>query len=112
MQLKKYTNIQKLKEHMEIDLGFVGYVTEDKAIKITINEFRGQEYIHIREYMKDGDTGFWYPTKKGLAIRPEHVDMAAHLLDQAGEILAKRYLEKIDNSKQLELFEKENMNDR
>ena len=91
---------------MEIDLGFVGYITEDKAIKITINEFRGQEYIHIREYMKDGDTGNWFPTKQGLALRPEFVDMAAHLLDKAGDILTKTYLSKI-KSKQLELFEDE-----
>lgn len=95
---------------MEIDLGFVGYITEDKAIKITINEFRGVEYIHIREYMRDGDTGHWYPTKKGLALRPEHVDMAAYLLDQAGDILTKVYLNKLGMEKQLELFEEENVN--
>jgi hypothetical protein len=94
---------------MEIDLGFVGYITEDKAIKITINEFRGVEYIHIREYMRDGDTGHWYPTKKGLALRPEHVDMAAYLLDQAGDILTKVYLNKLGAEKQLELFEEENV---
>lgn len=94
------------KEYMEIDLGFVGFLTEDKAIKITINEFRGQEYVHIREYMRDGDTGHWFPTKKGLALRPEHVDMAAYLLDQAGEILAKTYLKRTGIcDKQLELFE-------
>lgn len=91
---------------MEIDLGFVGYLSEDKAIKITINEFRGQEYIHIREYMLDGDTGNWFPTKKGLAIRPEHVDMAAHLLEKAGEIMTKIYANKIGNivNNQLSLF--------
>lgn len=103
-------NIPQLKGQMEIDLGFVGYVTDEKAIKITINEFRGREYIHIREYMKDGDTGAWYPTKKGLALRPEHVDMAAHLLDRAGDILTKIYLEKIETyNKQLELFDKETL---
>ena len=92
---------------MEIDLGYVCYLSEDKAIKVTINEFRGQEYVHIREYMMDGDTGHWFPTKKGLSIRPEHVDMAAHLLDKAGEILAQIYLEKTGiKSRQLELFEK------
>jgi hypothetical protein len=92
---------------MEIDLGFVGFLSEDKAIKITINEFRGQEYVHIREYMRDGDTGAWFPTKKGLALRPEHVDMAAHLLDQAGEVLAKTYLKQTGvYDKQLEMFEK------
>lgn len=92
---------------MEIDLGVVGYITEDKAIKITVNEFRGQDYIHIREYMLDGDTGRWFPTKKGLALKPENVDMAAHLLEKAGEIVAKRYWDKIDTEpKQLEFFEK------
>jgi hypothetical protein len=80
---------------MEIDLGFVGYIADGKAIKITINEFRGQEYIHIREYMLDEDTGNWFPTKKGLAIKPEHVDMAAHLLTKAGEIMTKVYANKI-----------------
>ena len=92
---------------MEIDLGFVGYITEDKAVKITINEFRGQEYVHIREYMRDGDTGKWFPTKKGLAIRPENVDMAAHLLDKAGQILTQTYLKRLKTEKQLELFEDE-----
>lgn len=97
---------------MEIDLGFVGYITEDKAIKITINEFRGVEYIHIREYMRDGDTGHWYPTKKGLALRPEHVDMAAYLLDKAGDILTEIYLEKLGGERQLDLFDKEKIYDK
>lgn len=96
---------------MEIDLGFVGYITEDKAVKITLNEFRGVEYVHIREYMKDGDTGKWFPTKKGLALRPEHVDMAAHLLGAAGEILTKTYLKRTGVlDKQLELFTDEGEN--
>ena len=34
---------------MEIDLGFVGYITEDKAIKITLNEFRG---ARVRSYSR------------------------------------------------------------
>jgi succinyl-CoA synthetase beta subunit len=78
---------------MEIDLGFVGYITEDKAIKITINEFRGVEYIHIREYMRD-------------------VDMAAYLLDKAGDILTEIYLEKLGGEKQLDLFDKEKIYDK
>jgi hypothetical protein len=92
---------------MEVDLGIVGYISDDKAIKITVNEFRGQDYIHIREYMLDGDTGKWFPTKKGLALRPDNVDMAAHLLEKAGEIVAKRYWDSIvTEPKQLELFKK------
>lgn len=39
----------------------------DKQIRLTINEFRDIEYIHLREYYQDMDEN-WLPSKKGISM--------------------------------------------
>ena len=69
------------------------------AVKVTINEFRDNLYLHIREYSMDGDTGQWFPTKSGYAMSADEVSSLIPLLEEASEIVAKRY----KNTSQLEL---------
>lgn len=77
---------------MDIDLG-VAYIKEPSGnrIKVTMNEFKGQIYVHIREYMLDGDTLKLYPTKSGYAMTAENLDCVIELLEKASKILAKKY---------------------
>lgn len=78
-------------------------------VKVTMSEFRGQVYIHVRDYQMDGDSGIWYPTKTGYAFTAEETDSIIKALEEASEHFAKytRQLT-IDYENQLEFIFEEN----
>ena len=84
---------------MNVDFGTAFHKPNGNAVKVTINEFRDKLYLHIREYSMDGDTGQWFPTKSGYAMVADEVSSLIPLLEEASEIVAKRY----KNTSQLEL---------
>jgi hypothetical protein len=84
---------------MNIDFGTAFHKANGNAVKVTINEFRDNLYLHIREYSMDGDTGQWFPTKSGFSIPADEVDSIIPLLQEASKEVAKRYI----YSTQLEL---------
>ena len=59
------------------------------VVKITMSDFRGQVYIHVRDYQMDGDSGVWYPTKTGYAFIAEEIDAIVKGLSEASETFAK-----------------------
>ncbi len=92
----------------EYDFGFISPPENGKGIKVTVNQFRHQWYVHLREYMEDQDEGTWFPTKKGIAVKAEYVDILAYVFTDAGKLLTQLYYDEINgliNEKQLELFE-------
>lgn len=74
----------------------------DNVVKITMSDFRGQIYVHIREYQMDGDTGYWFPTKNGYAFIAEEVDSIVSSLKEASEFFAKLTRNKSIEENQLE----------
>jgi hypothetical protein len=76
---------------LNIDFGTAFHKPNGNAVKVTVNEFRDQLYLHIREYAMDGDTGQWYPTKSGYSMPADEVSSLIPLLSQAGEEVAKRF---------------------
>ena len=40
---------------------------KESQIRLTLNEFRGVEYMHLRKYYQDFDEQ-WKPTKDGIAM--------------------------------------------
>lgn len=91
----------------EYDFGFVNKQPNGKGLKVTVNCFRGQWYVHLREYIHDLDEDIWFPTKKGIAIKAEYVDTVAKLFSDAGELLTDIYYKDLPIEKQLELFNEE-----
>ena len=77
---------------MNIDFGTAFHKPNGNAVKVTVNEFRDQIYLHIREYTMDGDTGQWYPTKSGYSMPADEVSSLVPLLEAAGEEVAKRFV--------------------
>ena len=77
---------------MNIDFGTAFHKPNGNAVKVTVNEFRDQLYLHIREYAMDGDTGLWYPTKSGYSMPADEVSSLVPLLEAAGEQVAKRFI--------------------
>lgn len=59
---------------------------DDKQIRLTINEFRGVEYLHLREYYLDFDEN-WKPSSKGCAM-PLDLNNSRELFAGLVEILS------------------------
>jgi hypothetical protein len=76
---------------MNIDFGVAFHKNNGNAVKVTINEFRENLYLHIREYAMDGDTGQWYPTKTGFSFQADEVGSLIPLLVEAEAAVAQRY---------------------
>ena len=58
----------------------------DKQIRLTINEFRDVEYLHLREYYQDLDEK-WLPSNKGVAM-PLTINNSKELFAGLLEILS------------------------
>ncbi len=92
----------------EYDFGFVAHPINGKGTKVTVNQFRNQWYVHLREYIEDPDENIWFPTQKGIAIKAEDVDTVAAMFRDAGQLLTEIYrngVEKLIDNRQLSLFD-------
>lgn len=49
------------------------------CIRLTVNEFRGVEYMSLREYYEDFDSS-WKPTRKGITV-PLTLELVNNLQD-------------------------------
>lgn len=58
----------------------------DSQIRLTINEFRGVEYLSLREYYLDFDEE-WKPTPKGITV-PLSIPVTQELFKGLVEILS------------------------
>ena len=47
--------------------------------RLTVTEFRGEQYLNIREYFLDFDSE-WQPTKKGISV-PLELTFTSNLLE-------------------------------
>jgi|TARA_Y100000389_G_scaffold203800_1_gene253540 hypothetical protein len=77
---------------MNKDFGTAFHKPNGNAVKVTVNEFREKLYLHIREYTMDGDTGQWFPTKSGFSIPADEVSSLIPLLEDASDLVAKRFI--------------------
>ena len=62
------------------------HATEDKQIRLVVNEFRDVEYMHVREYYRDFDET-WMPSNKGVSM-PLTLENARELFAGLLEILS------------------------
>lgn len=59
---------------------------EHRQVRLTVNEFRGEEYLHLREYYLDFEEE-WLPSDKGISISLE-LDTSRELFIALSEILS------------------------
>ena len=59
---------------------------EHRQVRLTVNEFRGVEYLHLREYYLDFEEE-WLPSDKGISISLE-LDTSRELFIALSEILS------------------------
>jgi len=56
-------------------------------VKLTINTFRGVEYLALRKYYQDFDTEDWLPSKEGITMALDF-DNSRNLFISLAEILS------------------------
>ena len=93
----------------EIDFGSAFHKINGNAVKVTVNNFNGKDYLHIREYMLDGDTGRWIPTKTGYSMPPDEVTSLIPLLEDVADYAAQKYMWSTQLELDLENDESENL---
>lgn len=59
---------------------------EYRQVRLTINEFRGTEYVHLREYYLGFDED-WLPSDKGISI-PLEISTSRELFIAFSEIIS------------------------
>jgi hypothetical protein len=55
---------------------------ETEVLRISAEEYKGRKYIDVRIYFEN-DEGEWKPTKKGVTIQPDKVDVFVDLIKKA-----------------------------
>ena len=57
--------------------------TGNMVVRVSKNEFRGNEYIDIRKYYQ-ADDGEWRPTKKGISLS---LDVVERVFEEAKKLI-------------------------
>ena len=56
-----------------------------EEMRVSINEYKGKEYVDMRIYYTTDDGATWNPTKKGITVAPERIDEVIAALNKAKE---------------------------
>jgi hypothetical protein len=68
-----------------MQIGEIGR-TETEVVRVSVEEYKGRKYVDVRIYFEN-DEGEWKPTKKGVTIQPDKIDLFMDLIRQAKESL-------------------------
>ncbi|HUJ69493.1 MAG TPA: transcriptional coactivator p15/PC4 family protein [Syntrophorhabdales bacterium] len=68
-----------------MQIGEIGR-TETEVVRVSVEEYKGRKYVDVRIYFEN-DEGEWKPTKKGVTIQPDKIDLFMDLMRQAKESL-------------------------
>ena len=60
--------------------------TETEVVRVSMEEYKGRKYLDVRIYFAN-DEGEWKPTKKGVTVQPEKIDLFMDLIKKAKETL-------------------------
>lgn len=54
-----------------------------ERIEVAINEYKGKKYLDLRTFYTTDDGVNWLPTKKGITIFPENLELLKNAIEQA-----------------------------
>lgn len=77
------------------ELSYIIREEEYSQVRLTVNEFRGKEYLHLREYFLTFDEE-WQPTPKGIALELD-IDSVRKLFSSLCSIMSQAESEEIIN---------------
>ena len=61
--------------------------TKNKTIRIHVQEFKGNEFLDLREFYRDKESGTLKPSPKGFTVKPELYAELLHGVAAAAEVL-------------------------
>lgn len=54
-----------------------------EQLQISINEYKGKSYLDMRIYYTTDDGINWLPTKKGVTVAPENMELLKDAVEEA-----------------------------
>ena len=54
-----------------------------ERIEVSINEYKGKKYLDLRTFYTTDDGESWFPTKKGITVSPDNLEMLKDAIEQA-----------------------------
>jgi hypothetical protein len=57
--------------------------TATEQIQVAINEFKGKKYLDLRVFYTTDAGGSWLPTKKGVTVAPDNIDLLIEAIQNA-----------------------------
>lgn len=54
-----------------------------EQLQISINEYKGKSYLDLRIYYTTDDGLNWLPTKKGVTVSPENMELLKDAIEEA-----------------------------
>ncbi len=54
-----------------------------ERIEVSINEFKGKKYLDLRTFYTTDDGASWLPTKKGITVSPDNLELLKDAIEQA-----------------------------
>ncbi|MDD3594679.1 MAG: transcriptional coactivator p15/PC4 family protein [Candidatus Gastranaerophilales bacterium] len=54
-----------------------------EQLQIAINSYKGKSYLDLRIYYTTDDGLNWNPTKKGVTVSPENIELLKDAIDEA-----------------------------
>ena len=54
-----------------------------EQLQISINDYKGKSYLDMRIYYTTDDGLNWLPTKKGVTVSPENMELLKDAIDEA-----------------------------
>ena len=54
-----------------------------ERIEVAINEYKGKKYLDLRTFYTTDEGANWLPTKKGITVSPENLELLKDAIEQA-----------------------------
>ena len=54
-----------------------------ERIEIAINEYNGKNYLDLRTFYTTDEGASWLPTKKGITVSPDNLELLKEAIEQA-----------------------------
>ena len=54
-----------------------------EQLQISIKTYKGKSYLDLRIFYTTDDGATWLPTKKGVTVSPDHLDVLKDAVDEA-----------------------------
>ncbi|MEI7474737.1 MAG: transcriptional coactivator p15/PC4 family protein [bacterium] len=59
-----------------------------EELRVAISEFKGKKYLDLRIFFTTDNGANWSPTKKGVTVAPDSIEVFLNAVEKAKELLS------------------------